>query len=254
MTPSGSDEWPDDLKDKVGDLFQKLTKYDRHAMRRRGMIWPVRPALYKSYPDAKRVSLPAPAVEGGPGLWEVAARRRSHRTFAAAPLSLQALSQLLWATQGITRRQTGYAFRAAPSAGALYPVETYVVAHRVETIEPGVYHYDVRSHALELINQGDHGDDVARAALDQPMAAQAAAVFVWTAVVDRSKWKYRQRAYRYVYLDAGHIGHALALAAEALSLGSCAIGALYDEEVNAIVGVDGKGETAVYMAVVGHRE
>ncbi|HID24574.1 MAG TPA: SagB/ThcOx family dehydrogenase, partial [Planctomycetaceae bacterium] len=189
MSPHESARGHADLEEKIGDLFQELTKYDRHAMRRRGMIWPVRPALYKSYPDADRVALPTPAVEGGPGLWSVAARRRSHRTFASKPLSLEALSQLLWATQGITCRLPDYTFRAAPSAGALYPVETYVVAHRVETIEPGVYHYDVRAHALERIAKGDHRDRIAKAALDQSMAAQAAAVFVWTAVVDRAKWK-----------------------------------------------------------------
>jgi SagB-type dehydrogenase family enzyme len=84
------------------------------------------------------------------------------------------------------------------------------------------------------------------------MAAMAPVVLLWTAVVDRSSWKYRQRAYRYIYLDAGHIGQNIALAAEGLGLGSCAIGALYDDEVNELVGADGRDETAVYLTTVGH--
>jgi SagB-type dehydrogenase family enzyme len=102
-----------------------------------------------------------------------------------------------------------------------------------------------------LLEEGDLGSRAAAAALDQPMAEQAAVVFIWTAVVERAKWKYLERAYRYIYMDAGHIGQNLYLAATALGLGCCAIGALYDEEVNRLVGADGVNETAVYMACVG---
>ncbi len=93
---------------------------------------------------------------------------------------------------------------------------------------------------------------MARAALDQGMAAEANAVFAWTALFERSKWKYRQRAFRYVYLDAGHIAQNLALAAVSLGLGSCQIAALYDDEVNSLLGVDGTEESILYLSVVGH--
>jgi len=245
---------PEPLSDVVGDAFQQLTKYDRHKMRGGRLDWSRQPETYKSYSAAKRTALPPPTDSGGPGLWGLTAARRSRRAFTSKPLSQADLSQLLWATQGITLRAQDYDFRAVPSAGALYPIESYIVAHRVEGMAPGVYHYDVRSHGLDLLTEGDCAGAITRAALDQPMAAEAAAVFVWTAVVERSKWKYRQRAYRYVYLDGGHIGQALALAAEALSLGCCAIGALYDDEVNALLGIDGENETVIYMTVVGHCE
>jgi SagB-type dehydrogenase family enzyme len=93
---------------------------------------------------------------------------------------------------------------------------------------------------------------IARAALDQRIAYDAGLVFAWTAVFERSKWKYRQRAYRYVYLDAGHIAQSVAMAAVALGLGSCQIAALYDEEVNELLGVDGVEESVVYLTVVGN--
>jgi SagB-type dehydrogenase family enzyme len=130
-------------------------------------------------------------------------------------------------------------------------VETYLVVHAVEGIEPGVYHYAVENHALDQLRTGDFRMDVARAALDQEMAYWANVVFVWTAVTARSKWKYRQRAYRYIYLDAGHIAQNLALGAVALDLGSCQIAALYDDEANALLGVDGVEETTIYMTAVG---
>jgi len=145
----------------------------------------------------------------------------------------------------------GTELRTAPSAGALYPVETYVAANRITELESGIYHYSVRSHALEQLKQGDFRGKVSAAALDQHMCGEAGAVFIWTGMFHRSTWKYQQRAYRYVYLDAGHIAQNLALAAQALGLGSCQIAALYDDEVNEIIGVDGLEESAVYMSAVG---
>ena len=106
-------------------------------------------------------------------------------------------------------------------------------------------------HLLEQLATRDLRAEVAAAALDQPVAADAAAVFVWTAVFGRSRWKYRERAYRYVYLDAGHIAAHVSLAAVALGLATCQLAAFYDDELNALVGVDGRTEGAVYLTVVG---
>jgi SagB-type dehydrogenase family enzyme len=161
------------------------------------------------------------------------------------------LSQLLWAAQGITRESRGVDFRTSPSAGALFPIETYLVIHDVEGIDAGLYHYDVEHHRLDQLKLGNFRTEIARAALDQRFAAHANVVFVWTAIFERSKWKYRERAYRYIYLDAGHIAQNAALAAVALDLGSCQIGALYDGEANDLLGVDGVEESTVYMTVVG---
>jgi SagB-type dehydrogenase family enzyme len=174
------------------------------------------------------------------------------RDFLPKAISFKELSQLIWSTQGITGTVYGFRLRAVPSAGALYPIETYVVVNRVADLSPGSYHFNVKENELEQLRGGDYGVQVGASALDQSMARKAAVVFVWTAVVERTKWKYRQRGYRYLYLDAGHIGQNLYLAANSLGLGCCTIAAFYDDEVNHLIGVDGKGETAVYMGAVGH--
>jgi SagB-type dehydrogenase family enzyme len=129
-------------------------------------------------------------------------------------------------------------------------VETYIVLNHVDGVERGVYHYAVLDHAMEQIKAGDCRVAIARAALDQKVAYDAAMVFVWTALFQRCKWKYRQRAYRYIYLDAGHIAQNVALAAVGLGLASCQIAALYDEEVNDLVDADGLEESAIYLTAV----
>jgi SagB-type dehydrogenase family enzyme len=177
--------------------------------------------------------------------------RKSIRDFQDKPASKAQLSYLLWASTGIQRVEDGYEFRTAPSAGALYPIETYVVVNNVKDLENGVYHYSIRGHTLEQLVQRDVRRQIAAAALGQGMCATAAVVFVWSAVFERCKWKYGQRAYRYIYLDAGHVAENLALAAVSLNLGTCEIGALYDDQVNAIVGIDGVEESTICMAVVG---
>jgi SagB-type dehydrogenase family enzyme len=235
----------------IGDAFQRETKYRRGHLPGGGLDWANRPATYKRYPSAPQVPLSPPRTEGGAPIWDVLGQRRSVRRFRDAPLQQEELSQLLWAAQGITRASRGVGLRTAPSAGALYPVETYVVVHAVEGIAPGVYHYAVETHALDPLKTGDFRTGIARAALDQEMAYWANVVFVWTAVFARSKWKYRQRAYRYIYMDAGHIAQNVALGAVALGLGSCQIGALYDEEANAVLGVDGVEESTIYMTAIG---
>ncbi len=235
----------------VGDVFQGETKYQRDHLPGGKLDWVSKPESYKHYPAAAKIPLSQPQTAGGLGLWEAIKERRSIRRFGASSMQEAELSQLLWASQGITHVRQGFAFRAAPSAGALYPVETYLVIHHVEGIEPGVYHYAVEGHALEQLKTGDFRIPVAQAALDQEMAYWANVVFVWTAIFARSKWKYDQRAYRYVYLDAGHIAQNVALGAVALGLGSCQIAALYDDEVNVLLGVDGVEESTIYMTVVG---
>lgn len=241
----------EDLEEKIGDLYQEITKYKREKMKGGFLDWSKKPKLYKEYPDCRFIPLPEPERTEGEGIWNLTERRRSFRDFNLFSLSLKHLSQLLWAAQGITLRTDMMEFRASPSAGALYPIETYLVVNCVEGAEQGVYHYNVLKHGIELLQTGDFGFPIARAGLEQQMLAFASVVFVWTAVVQRSKWKYRQRAYRYIYLDAGHIGQNLALASEALGLGSCAVGALYDEEINRLLDIDGKEETVVYMTAVG---
>lgn len=231
--------------------FQEKTKYARGRMPTRGPDQASRPKPFKEYPGKKAVALPTPKTEDGPGIWDSLRRRRSVRVYNQEPVTKQELSQLLWATQGITADLREYGLRTAPSAGALYPVETYIYANRVTDLEQGLYHYDIRSHALQLLKPGNIAKEVAVGALDQDTASRAAVVFIWSAIFQRSAWKYLERAARYVYLDAGHIAQNLALAADALGLGTCQIGAFYDNEMNAILEIDGVKESVIYMSSVG---
>lgn len=240
------------MRKGAGEIFQKESKYFRGRLRGGLFLRRARPEPYKNFPEASKIKLGPPRKNGGMPLWQAIGRRRSVRSFSRKPIEKEVLSQLLWASQGITAVAIGFELRAVPSAGALYPVETYLVIHNVEEIEPGIYHYGVKGHELESLQPGDFREAIARAALDQDMAYSAGVVFVWTAVFERSKWKYRERAYRYVYLDAGHIAQNIALAAAASGLGTCQIGALYDDEVNSLVGVDGEGESVLYMTVAGY--
>jgi len=241
-----------DNKKGAGDLFQQETKYIRGKLSGGPLIWSAKPKTYKTYPDSPKIPLDDPDLDGGMPIWEAIRNRQSIRNYRNMPLKPKMLSQLLWATQGISREAMGFEFRTAPSAGALYPVETYLVLNNVEGIEQGIYHYNLKNHQLEQLKQGDFRIDIARSALDQDMAYSANVIFVWTGMFERSKWKYKQRAYRYVYLDAGHIAENLALAAVALGLGTCQIGALYDEEVNDLLDIDGDTESILYMSTVGY--
>jgi SagB-type dehydrogenase family enzyme len=237
--------------DDAGDRFQQETKYDPGKMPGRRLDWAAKPDSYKEYPHAEKVELPAFEPGQPVSLDKTLRQRKSIRDYQDRPISKDQLAYLLWASTGIQRIEDGYEFRTAPSAGALYPIETYVIVNNVKSLEAGAYHYAIRSHQLEILQQRDLRLQTAAAALGQTMCASAAAVFIWTAVFERCKWKYGQRAYRYVYLDAGHVAENLALAAVSLNLGTCEIGALYDDQVNAIISIDGTEESTICMAAVG---
>jgi len=241
-----------DISTSIGPQYQEATKYHRGRPVPQAPGWATPPDTYKEYEDyLERVELPEPLAGGGPGIWDAIANRRSRRRFSEEPLTLQELSQLLWATQGVTGEISDIQLRAAASAGALYPNETYVVAQAIDGVAGGVYHYDIRAHALGMLAEGDYSEDLAQACLGQTWMMRAGAVFVWGAVVARCAWKYQNRAYRYLYLDAGHIGAQLQLAAQGLQLGSCNVAAFFDDEVARLVGIDGRAEVAVYVTAVG---
>ncbi len=240
------------MRTTIGDDFQRETKYTRNKNLGGNLNWANKPEIYKSYPSSKTVQLPSQLQEPTIFFTEVLQRRKSIRAFSSSPMSKVDLAFLLWASTGIQRIEPGYEFRTAPSAGALYPIETYIAANNVEDVEKGIYHYNIRNHLLEEIKVGNFGDDLAHSALDQKICVTASVVFIWTAVFSRSKWKYAQRAYRYIYLDAGHIAQNLALAAASITCGSCQVGAFFDDEINSIVGIDGTEESAICLSVVGH--
>lgn len=229
--------------------YQQHTKYRRGHLPAQPSAAPPGPKRYAA--ELPRTGVPRPEELPPCSLWEAVAHRRSVRTYTNDPIVADQLALLLWATQGITT--PGHPpLRATPSAGGLYPLETYLVASRVEGIEPGLYHLELPGEQLvRIAPDADIGSRVAAACLNQHMCADAACVFLWTAVLGRTLSKYGERGLRYVYLDAGHVGQNLQLAATACGLGSCNVAALFDDEVNAILGVDGESETIVYAATVG---
>lgn len=234
----------------IGDDFQRESRYTRDRMPG-GTEGSARPDLYKEYPGKPIIELPSPEPRATSSIDQALRQRKSIRNYSARPLSREQLAYLLWASTGIQGREHTFEFRTAPSAGALYPIETYLVVNNVEGVPRGLYHYSIKRHALEELQSGDISQSITTAAMGQRMCSQAAVVFIWTAIFQRTRWRYRDRAYRYIYLDAGHIAQNLALTATSLGLGSCQIGALFDDEVNDIIGVDGIEESTIYMTVVG---
>ena len=213
--------------------------------------WGQRPPRYKVYPDAPHIPLPDPENARGLSLEDAIRQRRSVRSYTATSMTQAALSRLLFHADGINAERGGLRLRSAPSAGAVYPIEIYVVAHRVEGLEPGVYHYAVQEHVLAQVRAGDVRSEIVRAGILQNFLGEANVVFVLAAIFQRLRWKYRERTYRYALLEAGHIGQNVYLAATSMGMGACAVGAFNDDAVNALVGVDGLGEAALYVLAVG---
>jgi SagB-type dehydrogenase family enzyme len=179
--------------------------------------------------------------------------RRSRRKFTKESLTLKELSFLLWATQGMTDKDI-FVHRAVPSASASHPFETYMVIRRVKDLKPGVYRYLPLDHKLCLVSdQADITDKISTSCFDinQPQMQVAAVVFIWVAIPYRTEWRFGPYAYKFIALDAGHVGQNLYLAAEAIHCGACAVAVYKQEAIDKIVGVNGKSEFAVYLATVG---
>jgi SagB-type dehydrogenase family enzyme len=240
-----------DMELSIGRRYLQETRYSRVGFGRARVDYP-RGEPFKKYPAATvRLKLNPQVGREPADLWDCLALRRSRRRYQDRPLTQDELAVLIWATQGITLASRDYLFRTAPSAGALYPVETYLAVHRVEGLEPGIWHLDVQEFALEQLSVGDFRHSLVEAGFSQIFLGTAAIVFLWTGILNRAMWKYRERAIRYLFLDAGHICQNLMLAATALELGCCPVGAFFDEEVERLMGVDGQEEVALYLASVG---
>ena len=199
------------------------------------------------------VRLPPPPRYSGVDALEAIRRRRSRRSYRG-PLGLEEVSAVLYYTVGVTGRAWwGGPRRAYPSAGALQPVEAYLVAFDVEGLEAGVYHYNPGRHELEPVGGPVGRRLLSRLALDQDHVGAAPAVVALTAVLSRTASKYGYRAYRYAHLDAGHAGENLYLAAEALGLATVAVGAFYDRGLCRLLRVDCMGEVPMLLYPIGRR-
>jgi SagB-type dehydrogenase family enzyme len=243
-------ELPDEATD-VGELYHRWSALSYSGSLAGLLSWGGRPEGVKTYADAERVGLPDPRSHKYRELVlrEAIEARRSVRDYSSEPLSLEGLSHLLYVAQGITEERWG--FRAAPSAGALYPIELYAAVHNVTGLERGLYHYAVPEHGLELLRYGDFRAAVVQAGLGQDFLGQANVCFILSAIFQRTRWRYRERTYRYVLLEAGHIGQNLYLAATSMGLGACAVGAFFDDQFDDLLGLDGEAEAVLYVISVG---
>jgi SagB-type dehydrogenase family enzyme len=184
------------------------------------------------------ISLPAPTVAGRMNVEEAIKRRRSTRDYANRSISLKQLSQILWAAQGITN--TRYSLRAAPSAGALYPLEIYVALREggVSNLAAGLYHYEVEEHTISLVKSGDFSIQLQSAALDQGAVGQSAMIIIITAIFSKTMAKYGERGNQYVLQESGHVAENIYLEATALGLGTVTMGAFDENKVRNMIGAE----------------
>jgi len=192
------------------------------------------------------INLPPPQLKGKVSLEETILRRRAVRRYRRDPLDLPQLSQILWSAQGITGTR---GFRAAPSAGATYPLEIFVVVGKQsviiseakqapEELPAGIYHYEANSHSLSLHKSADLRPDLARATLDQEFIIDAPVDIVICALYNRTSYRYGRRGERYVHMEVGHAGENIHLQAVALGLATVEVGAFHDEEVREVLGIE----------------
>jgi SagB-type dehydrogenase family enzyme len=201
-------------------------------------------------------ALQLPAID----LREAIERRRTLRRYSDQPLILEELSYLLWLTQGVKEVTSRPAtLRTVPSAGARHAFETYLLINAVKGLEPGLYRFAAGQHALaRTVTHGCGAEggiraEITRACGDQQQVATSAATFIWVAVAARMTWRYVERGYRYLHLDAGHVCQNLYLAAEALACGVCAIAAYDDARLNTALDLDGQEQFVIYLASLGKR-
>lgn len=219
------------------------------------------PPSEKDIPEgATRIPLPHPdsSILGAQAVREAIAERRSIRQFSATEISKEALGYLLWATQGVTAVEHDpngkilRRYRAAPSAGGRYPLETYLAIQRVEGLSVGLYRYLPNTHELLLIHTDATLPVRLRAACyDEPATKDAAVIFIWSAIPLRTEWKYAYLAHRMIAMEAGHVCQNLYLAAQSCQLGACALLSYHQPQMDALLGVDGLNEFTLYLACVG---
>lgn len=257
--PSGEcfeDESPDVLS--LSELYHESSKYFRHQRLAFALDECQVFAMsrgFKVYHSSERIPLPREYPNSAQSLEEVIRGRRTVRQFSDKSVTLIDLSKILHLSYGLTgtnaKSKHYWPLRAAPSAGGLYPIEIYLAALNISDVEKGIYHYSVMDHSIELLRPGDFSDTLYTLCMNQDFVKSAAATLFLTAVFTRTKIKYRERAYRFVLLDAGHIGQNICLAASACGLGAVTIGGFYDDEANDLLDIDGVNDSALYLAALG---
>jgi len=242
------------MDELIGQAFMERTRYKYLDASDQQKGLPQPPLQIKADEGATLIALPDPVRIDVPplDLRQAIENRQSVRQYAQNALSITELSYLLWCTQGVLATSGGATLRTVPSAGARHALETYLLVNRVEGLPAGLYRYLAIEHELAELSAGSaHATALAAACLGQSFVATCAAAFIFAAVPYRMTWRYGQRGYRYLLLDAGHACQNLYLAAESLGCGACAIGAFDDAAVNAALGLDGAEQLVLYLATVG---
>lgn len=241
--------------DGIGREFIERTKYKylRESDQSKNLPQPTLEQIAEE--NKEIIELPHPKdVQVDIKLVEAMEKRRSLRRYSDKPLTLEELSFLLWCTQGVKEKYQNVTFRMVPSAGARHAFETYILVNNVKGLNSGLYRYLALDHKLQEVEMSaEIADKLVDAGLGQVFIKNSAVTFIWVAVPYRMTWRYSERGYRYMFLDAGHVGQNLYLAAEGIDCGACVIGAYDDDAVNNLLGFDGKELFVIYMASVGKK-
>jgi len=241
----------------TGDEFINKTKYQYLNLSDQMKGVPP-PSLQLPYPNDMEI-IPLPEwndIEISPeDVATIINLRQSIRNYQKATISLPEFSYLLWCTQGVKEVISNVATRrTVPSAGARHALETTLLVNRVDGLVPGLYRYLSLEHNLGLLKTDKLiADEIAKAGFGQDFIKHSAVTFIWSAFIYRMKWRYGERAYRYIFLDAGHVAQNLYLSAGAIGCGVCAIAAFSDDDMNLILNLDGIEQFVVYMATVGKK-
>ena len=246
------------MSKNIGSKFMQQTKYIEmkwQTQQEKGLL---QPSLEKPYaPNAKLIDLPRPTELHIPevSLQKAIDNRKTLRKYSAKALSLDEFAFLLWITQGVkmvTSRPV--TLRTVPSAGARHAFETYILVNNVNGLQPGLYRYIAIKHSLLVVKKGIAlAARLTAACANQVQVLNSAVTFFWVAILERMYWRYDERGYRYLHLDAGHVCQNLYLAAEAIDSGVCAIAAFHDDQVNKVLELDGEKEFTIYIATLGKK-
>lgn len=248
----------------VWELFHENSKTSRHE---RHLTYPIHPSdemivramarmrRVKPYTDSPKVDLPREHSPSSRGFDEVASARETARQISPGPIVLAHVAKVLQMSYGVTRDNVGTnfprPFRVIPSGGALYPLEIYIYAAAVEDLEPGLYHYDPEEHCLDALPLSEHRVHPAPLFVQRDLVADAAAILFVSAIFQRSIFKYGDRGYRFVLLEAGHLGQNAVLSASATGLASATVGGFFDRELDRYLGFDGLSESTIYALLLG---
>jgi len=246
------------MAESIGQEFMRRTCYPELSQSPQELGIIPQPPLELSIPEgAEVIALPkvesvlVPAMD----LRDAVEGRHTLRKYANSELTLDELTYLLWVSQGVKRISSRPSTaRNVPSAGARHAFETYLLINKVEGLKNGLYRYAaIENQLVNLSVQAGINALVTAACLDQSQVATSAVTFIWVAVVERMFWRYVERGYRYLHLDAGHACQNLALGAEQIGCGICPIAAFEDDALNQVLDLDGKDRFVIYLASVGKK-